>query len=69
MKKIKSLLILTLLPTVFTIEAEASLSAHPGIIKDTVSVGSNNISVMHITNSTSILTYQLSTDVPWISFS
>ena len=69
MKKINSLLILTLLITVFTIEAEASLSAHPGIIKDTVSVGSNNISVMHITNSTSILAYQLSTDVPWISFS
>lgn len=69
MKKTKSLIILTLLLTLFTIDAEASLSAHPGIIKDTVFEGRSNISIINITNSTSILAYQLSADVPWILFS
>lgn len=50
---------------------EASLSAHPGILRDTVNQLSNTSAEIHITNvgPTSTLDYQLSADVSWISFS
>ena len=69
MNKNNSLLKLILLLMFFSIKAEASLSSHPGIIKDTIYVGSNETSLLHITNSTSTLRYDLSSDVVWISFS
>ena len=55
----------------YTSFAEASLSVHPGNIKDTLYIQNNNLSIVHITNTgpTSVLDYQLSSDVSWINFS
>jgi hypothetical protein len=53
----------------FSIKAEASLSTHPEMLRDTIYVGNNETSLLHITSSTSTLGYDLSSDAAWISFS
>ncbi|OGU84365.1 MAG: hypothetical protein A2W11_01310 [Ignavibacteria bacterium RBG_16_35_7] len=70
-KNFKTIFKIAFVLLLFASKSEASLSSHPDIIKDTVFAGSNNTSLLHITNvgPTSILDYQLSADEPWISFS
>lgn len=53
----------------FTTNIEASLSVHTEEIRDTIISGENKTIVLHITNSSGVLNYQLSSDVDWIEFS
>ena len=71
MKYLKTFFITAVVILFFTSNIEASLSVHPDMISDTVSVGGNNTSLLHITNlgPTPSLEYSLSADVIWISFS
>lgn len=68
LKPISTILLVLLL---FTSKMEASLSVHPDFIQDTVYIGGNNTSVLHITNvgPVSVLDYQISANVTWITFS
>jgi len=61
--------ILVLLITVYSINIKASLSVYPAEIRDSVLTGENKTAILYITNSTGTLSYQLSSDADWISFS
>ena len=68
---LKSVYTLIMALLIFTSNTEASLSAHPGVITDTIYAGRINTSVLHITNlgPASYLDYLLSSDASWITFS
>jgi hypothetical protein len=55
----------------YAAKIEASLSAHPGSIEDTLYSGGSNTSILHITNigPASQLGYQVSSESEWITFS
>lgn len=67
--KIIRIVLIIIIALTFSIEVQASLSVHPESIRDTVLLNQNKTTILHITNSTGILGYQLSSEATWISFS
>jgi len=68
MPKIKIFLTLFIILSLFTANVYASLSVHPEQIQETLIIGQNNSTLLHIKNigPTSILEYQVSASEKWV---